>query len=101
MAMSQASFTTEQEHRITRLSTAADLLLRRTYDGLEGSPIGAAPTVTLRRRRGVRRRASVRASSAPARADRSRTTAWDDADLFEDADLFADGDPSDGVSDSD
>ena len=101
MAMSQASFTPEQEHRITRLSTAADLLLRRTYDGLEGSPIGAAPTVTLRRRRGVRRRASVRASSAPARAAQGRATAWDDADLFEDADLFADADPSDGLSDSD
>ena len=65
MAMSQASFTTEQEHLITRLSNAADLLLRRTYDGLEGSPIGDVPTVALRRRTGVRRSASVRASSAP------------------------------------
>ena len=95
MAMSQASFTTEQEHLITRLSNAADLLLRRTFDGLEGSPIGDVPTVTLRRRTGVRRRASVRASSAPALAARGRTAARDDAALF------ADADPSDGVSDSD
>ena len=51
---------------------------------------------TFRRlRTGVRRRASVRASSAPALAAQGRTTARDDAALF------ADADPSDGVSDSD
>ena len=95
MAMSQASFTTEQEQLITQLSSAADLLLRRTYDGLEGSPIGDVPTVALRRRTGGRRRASVRASSAPAVAARARIATRDDAALF------ADAGPSDGASDSD
>ena len=95
MDMSQASLTPEQKHLITRLSNAADLLLRRTYDGLEGCPIGDVPTVTLRRRTGVRRRAHFRASSAPAFAARGHTAARDDAALF------ADADPNDGVSDSD
>ena len=72
MAMSQASFTTEQEHLITRLSNAADLLLRRTFDGLEGSAIGDVPTVALRRRTGVRRRA-IRSGVLRACARRARS----------------------------
>ena len=69
MAMSQASFTTEQEQLITQLSSAADLLLRRTCDGLEGSPIVHVPTVTHRRPTPRVRSGVFRACARRARSD--------------------------------
>ena len=64
MAMAQAALTPDQRARVGRLSSSADLLLRRTVAGLEGAPIARAPWIA------VRRRPKARSRSAPAPAAR-------------------------------
>ena len=64
MAMAQAALTPEQRARVGRLSSSADLLLRRTVAGFEGAPIARAPWIA------VRRRSKARSRSAPAPAAR-------------------------------
>ena len=64
LSITQAALTREQQQRVGRLSGAADLVLRQTLGGLEGSLIARVPSITLRR-------CSVtRSSSAPPAAAR-------------------------------
>ena len=50
LSITQAALTREQQQRVGRLSGAANLVLRRTLGGLEGSPIAQVPSIALRRR---------------------------------------------------